>query len=148
MTTVEHTAVIRPENQPWWPLPLAEGAHIKVLKTDPDNHRVVFLFRFEPGCVLPEHYHHAKAVAYTVAGEWEYEEGRFQAGDVAYEHVGNRHTPHSENGAELLIIFDGDGPGMIDSYLPDGRTISLDIEAFRLLEQGNIPAVLQRLQLA
>ena len=148
MSNAPATTIIRPDEKPWWPLPLAEGAFVKVLKVDPARNHVVFQFRFEPGCELPKHYHHARAVAYTMAGEWEYEEGKFRPGDVAYEEEGNLHTPRSDTGAELLIIFDGDGPKLIDNYMPDGRVLTFDVETFRLLEEGEIGAVLERLGLA
>ena len=72
------------------------------------------------------------------------EEGKFRTGDVAYEDEGNLHTPKSEMGAELLIIFDGDGPKLIDNYMPDGRVVTFDVETFRLVEAGEIGAALER----
>ena len=40
------TTILRPDEKPWRPLPLAEGAFVKVLKVEPARNHVVFQFRF------------------------------------------------------------------------------------------------------
>jgi len=117
------TTIIRPAERDWIPTPGTAEASVKVLSVDADRNRVIFPFRFDPGCVLPEHYHHARAVAYTISGEWEYEEGPFGPG------VG---------GAELPVILNGDRPNLLDNFVPDGSMLTLDTEAFRLIDEGDL----------
>lgn len=130
--------IIRPAERDWIPTPGTEGASVEVLSVDADRNRVIFLFRFDPGCVLPENYHHARAVEYTISGEWEYEEGPSGPGDVTVEDEGDRHTRTSVGGAELLAILDGDRPNLLDNFMPDGSVPALDTEAFRLVDEGDL----------
>ena len=66
-------------------VPDTEGVWIKVLKADEEQGRVIVKTRFEPGGHMPRHTHHCQAVAYTLSGEWDYDNGRFGPGDIAYE---------------------------------------------------------------
>ncbi|MCZ6831497.1 MAG: cupin domain-containing protein, partial [Gammaproteobacteria bacterium] len=87
----EEMSIIRDENQEYLSLPLpgAEGVFAKVLKVDEARDRVVVKIRFEAGSRLPRHIHHCRAVAYTMSGEWAYDEGSFKPGDTAFELEGN-----------------------------------------------------------
>ena len=91
----ESMSIIRDENQEWLriPLPGAEGVLAKVLKVDEAMDRVLVKIRFAPNSRMPRHSHHCRAIAYTISGEWAYDEGAFKAGETAFEDLGNDHTP-------------------------------------------------------
>lgn len=132
---IEEISIIQ-DNLDWLPvtIPGAEGTHIKVYKADPVNDRVVARIKFQPGAQLPRHIHHCRAVAYTLQGEWSYDEGDFAVGDVAYEHAGNDHTPYSKDGAEMIIVFDGKNGKYLDNIIPGVGVISIDMPFFEALE--------------
>lgn len=129
-------SIIDDDNQDWVPVPLpgAEGVLAKVLKADAAQNRVVMKIKFGPGTKLPRHNHHCRAVAYTVSGEWEYDEGSFQPGHVAYEDVGNNHTASSKTGSELFLFFDSDDGRFLDNFLEDGTVIRANMPFFTALE--------------
>lgn len=100
-------SIINDDDQDYIPSPFpdTDGVFFKVLKADEENNRVVMKFKFAANSALPRHRHHCRAVAYTISGEWEYEEGQFKQGHVAYEGVGNDHTASSKTGAELFYFL-------------------------------------------
>lgn len=128
--------IINDDDQDWLPSPFpgSEGSFFKVLKADVANNRAVLKFKFGPGSGLPRHIHHCRAVAYTIAGGWEYDEGSFEAGHVAYEEVGNDHTAVSKDGAELFLFFDSDSERMLDNYFDDGTVVQMDMAFFKAYE--------------
>ncbi len=132
----ESMSIIRDGNQEWVriPLPGAEGVHIKVLKADEEMDRVAVKIRFEPGSRMPRHYHYCRAVAYTISGSWAYDEGSFTAGETAWEDEGNDHTPWSDEGAELFIVFDGKNGRYLDNILPCGTIVKLDMPFLKAFE--------------
>ncbi len=129
-------SIIRDEHQEYLriPLPGAEGVLAKVLKVDEARDRVVVKIRFEAGSRMPRHIHHCRAVAYTINGEWAYDEGSFKPGESAFELEGNEHTPWSDNGAELFIVFDGANGRYLDNFLEDGTVVRLDLPYFKAME--------------
>ncbi|MEI6895225.1 MAG: cupin domain-containing protein [Colwellia sp.] len=120
----------------WLPLaiPGAEGTSIKIYKADEVKQRVLVGVKFEPGSKSPRHIHHCTAVAYTVSGTWAYDEGSFEAGDVAYENLGNDHTPWSDEGAELFIVFDSPDGRYIENILDDGTVLHMGMPFMKALE--------------
>ncbi|WP_440875045.1 cupin domain-containing protein [Thalassotalea sp. PLHSN55] len=122
--------------QDWLPIaiPGAEGTSLKVYKADEENQRVLIGVKFEPNAKMPRHVHHCTAIAYTLAGTWAYDEGSFEQGDVAYESVGNDHTPWSDEGAELFIVFDSPDGRYIDNYMPDGSILHMGFPFLKALE--------------
>jgi len=129
--------IIRDRQQDYIPIPLpgAEGVAIKVLKVDAPSRRVVAKVKFAPGSRMPRHLHHCRAVAYTMSGEWAYDEGSFSTGDAAVEQVGNVHTPWSDTGTEMFLVFDGDDKGnFLDNYLDDGTVIRIGLPLLQALE--------------
>ncbi len=132
----EEMSIIRDENQEYLaiPLPGAEGVFAKVLKVDEARDRVVVKIRFEAGSKLPRHIHHCRAVAYTMSGEWAYDEGSFKPGESAFELEGNEHTAWSDTGAELFIVFDGSDGRYLDNFLEDGTVVRLDMPYFKAME--------------
>lgn len=132
----DEMSIIRDENQEYLaiPLPGAEGVFAKVLKVDEEHDRVLVKIRFEPGSRMPRHNHYCRAVAYTISGEWAYDEGSFKPGETAFELEGNEHTPWSDTGAELFIVFDGKDGRYLDNFLEDGTVIKLDLPYFKAME--------------
>ena len=116
------------------PLPGAEGVFVKVLKADEQMDRVVVKIKFEPGSRMPRHVHYCRAIAYTISGEWAYDEGSFGPGETAWEDEGNDHTPWSDNGAELFIVFDGKDGRYLDNFMEDGTVVKLDMPFLKAYE--------------
>lgn len=131
----EELSIVR-EPRDWLPLmlPGTEGVSIKIYKVDEKNRTVVLKARFAPGSRMPRHQHHCRAVAYTLTGEWSYDEGAFKAGDLAYENVGNDHIPVSETGMEIFVVFISDSDQYLDNDLADGTTLHLGLPWFKALE--------------
>lgn len=132
----ESMSILRDGGQEWVkiPLPGAEGVSVKVLKADETMDRVVVKIRFEAGSSMPRHIHHCRAVAYTISGQWAYDEGSFGPGESAWEDEGNHHTPWSDEGAELFIVFDGKNGRYLDNFLEDGTIVKLDMPFLKAYE--------------
>lgn len=130
----EMSIIAQPKD--WLPLtvPGAEGVSIKIIKADEVNNRVVLLAKFAPGSRMPHHVHHCTAIAYTLAGSWDYDEGHFETGDVAYESIGNAHVPWSDEGTEMVIVFDSPTGQYLDNVLPDGTVVHMGMPLFKALE--------------
>ena len=87
--------------------------------------------RFAPGARMPRHQHHGRAIAYTISGQWAYDEGSFAPGDLAYEMFGNDHVPYSDAGTEMFITFMSDNGEFLDNDLPDGALCTWDCPGSR-----------------
>lgn len=132
----ESMSIIRDGEQDYLPIPLpgSEGVYVKVLKADVEMDRVVVKIKFDPGTRMPRHIHHCRAIAYTISGHWAYDEGAFSAGETAWEDEGNDHTPWSDEGAELFIVFDGKNGRYLDNFLEDGTVVKLDMPFLKAFE--------------
>ena len=132
----ESMSIMRDGEQDYLPIPLpgAEGVYVKVLKADEKMDRVVVKIKFDPGSRMPRHIHHCRAIAYTISGHWAYDEGSFSPGESAWEDEGNDHTPWSDEGAELFIVFDGQNGRYLDNILPDGTVVKLDMPFLKAFE--------------
>ncbi len=132
----ESMSIMRGGEQDYLPLPLpgAEGVYVKILKADEEMDRVVVKIKFDAGSRMPRHYHYCRAIAYTISGNWAYDEGSFAPGESAWEDEGNDHTPWSDEGAELFIVFDGKDGRYLDNILPDGTIVKLDMPFFKAFE--------------
>ncbi|MEH6517572.1 MAG: cupin domain-containing protein [Halioglobus sp.] len=132
----ESMSIIRDGKQDYLPIPLpgSEGVYVKVLKADVEMDRVVVKIKFDRGTRMPRHIHHCRAIAYTISGSWAYDEGSFIAGETAWEDEGNDHTPWSDEGAELFIVFDGKDGRYLDNFLEDGTVIKLDMPFLKAFE--------------
>lgn len=122
----------------WLPLtlPESEGVFIKVLRVVEAEGRAVVKVKMAPGSSAPKHFHFCRAVAYTIAGSWDYDEGGFNAGDVAVEPEGNLHQATSDAGTEMLLVFDTsyeDGR-LLDNYMSDGSVIRIGLDLLKQLE--------------
>ena len=132
----ESMSIMRDGEQDYLPIPLpgTEGVYVKILKADADMDRVVVKIKFDAGSRMPRHYHYCRAIAYTISGNWAYDEGSFSPGESAWEDEGNDHTPWSDEGAELFIVFDGKDGRYLDNILPDGTIVKLDMPFFKAFE--------------
>jgi quercetin dioxygenase-like cupin family protein len=129
------TRVITSHDRDWLPIPhIPKGeAWLKVIQADRELGKVVFKFRFSPGCELPPHTHRCHAIAYTISGEWEYEGLTLPEGSVAYEPVESHHAPTSGPGAELVVVLDSDDDQFLINHLPDGTEVPFDMAFFESL---------------
>ena len=111
----------------------AEAADAGPVVTDADEElgKVVFKFRFGPGCELAPHTHKCHAIAYTISGEWEYEGLTLPEGAVAYEPVHSTHTPSSKPGSELAVVLTSESDRFLINHMPDGTDIEFDLEFFK-----------------
>ena len=134
--TEDPTRVFTSEDRKWIPLPLVPKgeAWFKVIHADEELGKVIFKFRFSPGCELAPHTHHCHAIAYTISGEWEYEGLKLPEGAVAYEPVGSTHTPSSDPGAELAVILSSETDQFLINHMPDGTDIPFDMAFFKAME--------------
>lgn len=130
--TGDTTRAITSHDQEWIEVPhIPKGqAWLKVIHADPELNKVVFKFRFSPGCELPAHTHRCHAIAYTIAGEWEYEGLTLPEGAIAYEPVASRHAPTSGPGAELVVVLDSEDDQFLVNHLPDGTDVPFDMAFF------------------
>lgn len=55
-------------------------------------------------------------------------------GDSAWEEFGNDHTPWSDEGAELFIVFDGKDGLYLDNFMPDGTIVRLGMPFLKAFE--------------
>ena len=130
------TRVYTSDERDWIPLPNIPkgGGWIKVVHADPELNKVVFRFRFSPGCELVPHTHKCHAIAYTISGEWEYEGLKLPEGAIAYEPVESVHTPSSENGAELFVVLSSETDQFLVNHMPDGSDWVFDMAFFQQLD--------------
>lgn len=135
-STDDATRVYQSEDREWIPIPLIPKgeAWMKVIHADPELRNVVFKFRFSPGCELTPHTHHCHAIAYTIAGEWEYEGLKLPQGAIAYEPVASTHTPSSGPGSELVVFLRSDDDRFIVNHMSDGSEIAFDMGFFQAME--------------
>ncbi len=122
---------------PWLDYPLIPNSSFKILKVDEVTNTVILKFRMGPHVTTPRHGHHCVATAYTVDGEWFYDDLVFRKGDIAYECTTEVHQPITrEQPAELLTTFIG-GSGndrLIEEYAADGHSYILRTRFFKALE--------------
>jgi hypothetical protein len=128
---------IASDELPWLAYPLIENSWFKILKVDEITNTVIFKFRMGPHVTTPKHGHHCVATAYTLSGEWFYEDLQFRAGDIAYESTSDIHQPITrEKPAELLTTFIG-GRGndcLLEEYDDHGQSHMLRTRFFKALE--------------
>lgn len=86
------------------------GVHVTPLYLDRDHGIWTVYARFEPGTVLPRHYHSGNVNLFTVKGSWRYREHPEDvqtAGSFLYEPAGSIHTFESPEGTEAYINVEG-----------------------------------------
>lgn len=90
---------------------------------------VVCRFKFDPGTQLAHCTHKCHVIAYTIAGEWEYEGLKLPEGAVAYEPVDSTFTASSGPGAECFVVLTSQTDQFLIEHLPDGTDTSVDLAA-------------------
>jgi 2,4'-dihydroxyacetophenone dioxygenase len=116
---------------------LGPGVHIKPLRLDLEAGCWVVLATFNPGAMVPLHYHTGIAEVYTLSGSWHYQEYPDQlqtAGSYLYEPGGSVHTfvcPPS-NTEDTVIFVRVEGANI--NFTEDGQLHSiLDASMIRAL---------------
>lgn len=134
----DEVTIVRGGEADWLDLtgkvPGADGVSIKLHRIDESAGRVVLSARFAAGARMPRHVHHCTAFAYTVSGSWAYDEGSFAAGDMAIESIGNNHVPWSDEGTEMVLVFDSPSGQYLDNQLEDGTCFHMGMPLFRKLD--------------
>lgn len=128
------TRVIQGENRPWLSMGGQEGNAFKILSVSENPNQVVMLVRFAPNALYPRHIHKCSAVAYTVEGEWEYEEGLLPAGSCAIEPPESDHEPRiSAQGATIFAVLTSDDDNFVEVPMEDGTVLRQDFAYWRNL---------------
>ncbi|MBB4641145.1 cupin domain-containing protein [Rhizorhapis suberifaciens] len=126
------------DDVPWLPYALIPNTFFRVLQVDEENNIVVLNFKMPPWTVTPIHGHHCTATAYTLEGEWFYDDLCFREGDVAFETTVEVHQPITrEKGAVLLTTLIG-GKGndkLLEDHNADGTTTLLRTRLFKACER-------------
>lgn len=126
---------------PWLDYPLIPGSTWRVLHVDEDSNIVILNFRMAPWTKSPVHGHFCTATAYTLEGEWFYDDLAFGAGDVAFETTVEVHQPIAKaQGASLLTTLIG-GRGndkLLEDYNEDGTTTLLRTRLFKACERISV----------
>jgi len=132
---------IRFDDVPWLPYPRIKDSFFRVLRVEEESNVVVLNFKMPAGTITPVHGHHCVAMAYTLKGEWFYENLDFQAGEMAFETTVETHQPVTHNQpAELLtILFGGKGNDrLIEDHNEDGSTTMLKTKFFKAVERISV----------
>lgn len=126
------------EEIPWLPYPLIPNSFFRVLQVDEVNNIVILNFKMQPWTTTPVHGHHCTATAYTLEGEWFYDDLCFRQGDIAYETTVEVHQPITkDHGAVLLTTLIG-GSGndkLLEDHNPDGTKTLLRTRLFKACER-------------
>lgn len=86
------------------------GVHVKPCFLDTENGVWVLYARFDPGTLLPRHFHTGVVHFLTTKGSWnyvEYPDDVQTAGSYLYEPGGSIHTFQSKEGAEGFMYVEG-----------------------------------------
>lgn len=141
---------IASDEVPWLPYPRIPHSYFRVLKVDEHANIVVLNYKMPPWTTTPVHGHHCTATAYTLEGEWFYDDLCFRKGDVAFETTVEVHQPITkESGAMLLTTLIG-GVGndkLLEDHNPDGTTTLLRTRLFKAVERM-APADFEKLDFA
>lgn len=122
----------------WIPYALIPNTFFRVLHVDEANNIVILNFKMPPWTRTPVHGHHCTATAYTLEGQWYYDELAFNQGDIAYETTVEVHQPFTrESGAVLLTTLIG-GAGndkLLEDHNEDGTKTLLRTRLFKAYER-------------
>ncbi|MDE2442012.1 MAG: 2,4'-dihydroxyacetophenone dioxygenase family protein [Betaproteobacteria bacterium] len=100
------------------------GVHITPCFLDPEAGIWVLYGRFEPGTILPKHFHTGTVHFYTTAGSWsyvEYPDDVQTEGSYLYEPAGSIHTFQTQEGSEGFMVVHGANVNFAD----DGSLINI-----------------------
>jgi len=84
-----------------------DGVHFKVLDGDLATGAAVTVYKFDPGSVVPAHFHtKADEVAYVLEGDFVENGATYSAGSVFAAPAGTVHGEHrTVNGAVVLFVL-------------------------------------------
>lgn len=139
--------VIHDEDRPWVEMKDLgyEGSFIKVLHVDRETNTVAFLYDMAPGTAFPMHEHRCRVLAYTLEGEWWYDERRaLKQGTAIFEDRGSTHFPQSgARGFKAFVVLLGE-PGedvLIRRQHPDTlEVVEIDVDYFARAMEGEAEA--------
>ena len=129
---------IASEEIPWLPYALIPNSFFRVLQVDEENNIVVLNFKMPPGTVTPLHGHHCTAMAYTLDGEWSYDDLTFGKGDLAFETTVEVHQPVTKDKHAMLLTVLSGGKGndkLLEDHNEDGTTTLLRTKFFKAYER-------------
>lgn len=141
---METDQVIHDEERPWVEMKGLgyEGSYIKVLYADPETNTVAFLYDMAPGQAFPIHEHRCRVLAYTLEGEWWYDERtKLKKGTTIFEGLGSTHFPQSgDQGFKAFVVLLGQ-PGedvLIRRQHPETlEVVDIDIDYFVRMMHGD-----------
>lgn len=122
----------------WLPYARIPNTFFRVLQVDEENNIVVLNFKMPPWTVTPVHGHHCTATAYTLEGEWYYDDLCFREGDLAFETTVETHQPITKDKSAMLLTTLIGGKGndkLLEDHNPDGTTTLLRTRLFKAVER-------------
>lgn len=129
---------IASEEVAWLPYHRIPNTFFRVLQVDERANIVILNYRMPAWTTTLVHGHHCTATAYTLEGEWFYDDLCFQKGDVAFETTVEVHQPITrDKGATLLTTLIG-GAGndkLLEDHNPDGSKTLLRTRLFKAVER-------------
>ena len=88
-----------------WTATELPGAEFKLLSTDPDTGAHLMLYRFAPGCEIPQHFHsNAAETAYVLEGDFIEGETTYGPGQTFYCRAGVHHGPHRTQHGSIVLF--------------------------------------------
>lgn len=129
---------IATDEVPWLPYMLIPETLFRVLQVDEEKNIVVLNFKMPPNTVTPMHSHHCTATAFTLEGEWFYDDLCFRAGDIAFETTLEVHQPvtHDKEAILLTTLIGGKGNDkLLEDHNLDGTTTLLRTRLFKACER-------------
>lgn len=85
--------------------PFREGIEAHWLYKNENGAGAAFL-RYQPGASAPKHEHIGFEHIFVLTGSQRDEEGHYQEGSLIVKEPGSIHTPHSETGCTVLLIWE------------------------------------------
>lgn len=128
--------IVDSNKKKWVRLPRTE-ADVKIIAIDEVNNNILMMIKMAEGSSYPNHIHHCIAIAYTLEGSWEYEEGPLSPGVIAYEPDQSAHAPKvGPGGATVFVVLIGKDDHYIDFLRSDGSVgTAQTIEYFKTIEE-------------
>jgi anti-sigma factor ChrR (cupin superfamily) len=85
--------------------PFREGIEAHWLYQIENGARAAFL-RYQPGATAPKHEHLGYEHIFVLSGSQDDEEGEYPQGSLIVKEPGSIHTPHSEAGCVVLLVWE------------------------------------------
>lgn len=112
LITLPYPVFEKVENIPWTPW-VMDGVEYKLLSVDKRSGGFTCMLRVAPNTVAPVHKHLGAIELYVISGDIYYDADDIgRAGDYMYEAAGDIHSPKSDTGCVLFIVFHGPIAGL------------------------------------